>query len=428
MIKKIIGWITKNFKKPKAVHFIAIGLVFASLVAALSTGFVSNSVNAEVLSNDISNFVKTNTTESRYLGVVVEKNVKNTVYSMQDNDAEFRRIFGVFRQERVTFAAGFNLDKSSEITVNEFEHRENEDNYSVVYVGQTRYIEYEDAYKHDPYPLLFKFPLVRKSSEQGILDTQFCISISESRAKELLIKKLPDKDPDDFDDDDYINNIIGSTLTVTVDGYEQTYKIQDIYLERDYYYDCLKETVGDFLVLSDYTYPKIGLEKNLTQQRIYFFNEFPYQTEFFFNYINSIYADNSYPISLATYNFINKDIDSSFVLGFRDLLSQKSSILGTILIILAIVLAFLSIIYAILYEIYLNKASLLICFVTLFIPYLLFKVLYLIIGNVRLFSSVGTKTNGIILMVYAFILIALFVFRNSIRKRNSKNEPAEVDI
>lgn len=428
MFKKNHKKLAKLIQKPKAVHFIAIGLIFASLSVSISTGFVSNDANAEILSNDISNFVKTNTNGAEYLGVTVEKNIEGHIYSRDDNDAEFLRLYGVFSQKRVTFAAGFNLNKKNNISVGEFDHREGEDNYSMIYVGQTMCVEYEDVYKHDPYPLLFKFPLVRKEIKQRAYDLKFSISISESRAKELLIKKLPEKDPDDFTDDDYLKNIIGSSISVSVDGFEQTYLIQDIYLERDYYYDCLKEMVGDFLVLTDFNYPKSGVEKNLRQQRLYLFNEYPYQTEFFFDYLNSAYPDGDSIFSLVTYNFVDKDKDAGFILGFRNLLNQKSNVWGTIFIVFSILLAFLSLIYAILCEIYLNKTSLIICFITLFIPYAIFKLVFLITGNVKVFSGIGTKINGIILMVYAFALIALVVFRSSIRKRTSNNGSAEVDI
>lgn len=429
MFKKLQKKLATIFKKPKAVHFIAIGLIFSSLVVSLATGFVSSNADSEILSNKISNFVKTNTVGSEYVGVTVEKNIEGYIYSRDDNDAEFTSLYGVFSQRRVTFAAGFNLNKKNNISVNEFDHIEGEDNHSIVYVGQTMCVKYEEIYyKHDPYPLLFKFPLVRKEISPGSYNLNFCISISESRAKELLTKKLPDKDPADFDDDDYLNNVIGSTITISVDGYDQQYLIQDIYLERDYYYDCLKETVGDFLVLTDYIYPKVGLDKNLRQQRLYFFNEYPYQTEYFFEYINSRYPDNSYLFTVATHNFINQEADASFILGFRGLMDKKTNIWSTIFIVSAILLAFLSLIYAIFYEIYLNKTSLLICISSLLVPYLIFKLLFVVTGNVQFFSGIGTKTNGIIIMVYAFVLIALFIFRNSIRKRAPKNDPTEVDI
>lgn len=429
--QKIISFFKKKPEKPLATHFVSIGLIFASLCGALSMGFVSSNIKEETLANDISLVVKNNTKNSKYLGVIVEKAISNYVFDSKSNDSEFRGTYAVFRQNRATFAAGFNFNKTHSITVNEFE---SDVNQSVLYVGQSDSIKYENGYKDVPYPIIFKYPLVRNPADfipdfdPNTKVPDFCVSISETRAIELISKALPDKDPKDFTDADYFKYVICQPINIVVDGYLQTLSIQNVYYKQDYYYDCLEETVGEFIIFSDYHYPQVEKEKNMSQQRMYYFNEYPYQDKYFFSHINLTYPSSDCVFFVNTNNLIHKDIDLKHILEFRNLRDQQSSASETLLLIFSIAFAFLSMVLGVFYEIYLNKTSLAICFTTLFVPYLIFKIIFAITGNITVFSNIGTKTSGIIIIVYAFVLIFVVAFKNSLSKKRTKNEVPQISI
>lgn len=396
-----------KFEKPKPKHFLVFGFILSSLVVSLLVGLVSNDSKKEKISNDIATIVKNDTETSTYLGVHIKKTADNAVFSSQDNETEFRKMYGLFRQERATFAVGFNLDKEHTITVDAFE---NDENQSIIHVGQSTSGPYENGYKHNPYPIIFVLPLIRDESK-----TKNCVSISESKAKKMLSNIFPDKNPEEFTVADYSQFVIGQEIKISVDGFEDKYTIQNVYYEQDYYYDCLKETVGDFIVFSEYFYP-VTNGKQLNQQRMYFFTSYAYQNKYFIDYINSSYNTTDYSISIATHNVVKGEINQESILQFRNFIKNDSStVWETILIIVAIAFAFASVVFSVEYDINRNFFSLIICLLLAFVPYLVFKLIFVISGNISFFSGIGTKVNGILAIIYIVFLI-IYTFKE--RKRN----------
>lgn len=414
-------------QKPKKMHWFAFGSILLSLTISLLAGLVSNDTKKEKSADYVANVVKNNTISSNYLGVTVQKLQENSYFSAQDNEAEFRRLYGVFRQERATFAAGYNLDKEYSISVECFDSNENQ---SIMYVGQSLSDPYENGYKHNPYPYVFMFPLVRDESVW-----QNCLSISKSKATQMLLKLFPEKKESEFVDTDYKEYVVGKKTNITISSpdssetHTEEYTIQNIYYEQDYYYDCINEVVGEFVIFSEYFRPKYSDNKYVPSQRMYFFTDFAYQTKYFMDYLNECYASNEYRIDVATRNIIKGTIDKESVLQFRDLNTlKKTSVFETLFIIFAIALAFVSVALFIVSEIHTNKLSVMLCLVATFVPYLIFKIIYLITKNVVLFSITSTRINGILMIVYIAAIIFVCVFEFTIKKRKELYGPADVEI
>lgn len=414
-------------QKPKKMHWFAFGSILLSLTISLLAGLVSNDTKKEKSADYVANVVKNNTVSSNYLGVTVQKLQENSNFSAQDNEAEFRRLYGVFRQERATFAAGYNLDKEYSISVGCFDSDENQ---SIMYVGQSLSDPYENGYKHNPYPYVFMFPLVRDESVW-----QNCLSISKSKATQMLLKLFPEKKESEFVDADYKEYVVGKKTIITISSpdssetHTEEYTIQNIYYEQDYYYDCINEVVGEFVIFSEYFRPKYSDNKYVPSQRMYFFTDFAYQTKYFMDYLNECYASGEYRIDVVTRNIIKGTIDKETVLQFRDLNTlKKTSVFETLFIIFAIALAFVSVALFIVSEIHTNKLSVMLCLVATFVPYLIFKIIYLITKNIVLFSITSTRINGILMIVYIAAIIFVCVFEFTIKKRKELYGPADVEI
>ena len=366
-------------QKPKKLHWFAFGSILLSLTVSLLAGLVSNDTTKEKSAEYVANLVRNNTVSSNYLGVTVQRLQENSNFSAQDNEAEFRRLYGVFRQERATFAAGYNLDKKYTISVECFDSSENQ---SIMYVGQSTSDPYGEGHKHNPYPYIFMFPLVRDESIW-----QNCLSISKSKATQMLLKQFPEKKESDLTDTDYRDYVVGKKTSITISSadssetHTEEYSIQNIYIDQkepgyDYYYDCINEVVGEFVIFSEYFRPKYSDNKYVPSQRMYFFTDFVYQTKYFMDYLNDSYAAGEYHIDVVTKNVVKGTIDKDAVLQFRDLNTlKKTSIFETLFIIFAIALAFVSVALFIVSEIHTNKLSVMLCLVATFVPYLIFKII-----------------------------------------------------
>lgn len=255
----------------------------------------------------------------------------------------------------------------------------------------------------------------------------------------MLLKQFPEKKESDFVDSDYKQYVIGRKTNITItspdssSAHTEEYTIQNIYYEQDYYYECINEVVGEFIIFSEYFspsyYSESGIKKYVPSQRMYFFTDFAYQTKYFMDYINEAYVSNEYHIDIVDRNVIKGPIDKNRILQFRDMASlNKTSVFETIFIIVAIALAFVSIALFIVSEIHTNKLSVLLCFVAVFAPYLIFKVLYFVTKNIVLFSITSTRINGILMIVYIAAIIFVCVFEFTIKKRKELYGTADIEI
>ncbi len=427
-IKNLLLKTKKSFnQKPKKLHWCAFGTIILSLTVSLLTGLVSYDTEKEKVAQYTSNIVKNNTESSKYLGVTVQRLQANSDFNAQDNDAEFRRIYGVFKQERATFAAGYNLDKSFSITVDCIDSTENQ---SIMYVGQSDSEPYENGYKHVPFPYIFMFPLVRNEDL-----TRNCLSISKSKATEILLRLFPQKKESEFTESDYKQHVIGKQTDITISSadqsetYTEKYTIQNIYYEQDYYYDCMEEVVGEFVIFSEFFRPRYSDNNYVPSQRLYFFTDFVYQTKYFMTYLNDAYPTSEYHFDILENNIIKGNIDKDIVFQFRNYINKnKTSLFETIFIITAIALTFVSIALFVVSEIHKNKLSVLLCSLAVFIPYFIFKIICLITNNISLFSIASTRINGILMIVYFAAIIFVCVFELAIKKKKGLYGFADIKI
>lgn len=264
------------------------------------------------------------------------------------------------------------------------------------------------------------FPLVRDESL-----TKNCLSISKSSATKYLLDMFPSKKESDLTSSDYQTYVIGASAKVTIDGFDDEYTVQNIYLDdenADYYYDCIKETVGDFVIFSEYFYPKSSENTYLDSQRMYYFTEYTYQNKYFINYLNDLYSTSNYVFFVSKNNLVNQNFDLDKVLAFRQPnFSKKSNVVETILLIVTITFAFLSIGSFIVFNVLKNDLSFALCVFTVFVPFIFFRLFYLITNNVFLFSYVGTKTCGIIMIIYLLLAIIAYVSKKIYVRKNEKH-------
>lgn len=386
--------------------------IFVSLTVGLLSGASCPKTKIEDTSNYISNVVKNDTVSQGLLPITIES-FDGT--SLPDSEAEFLRLYGVFRQERITFASGYNLTKDETITIDELDASEN---LSAVYIGSTTGSdEYKDHYRDVTYPVEVIFPFVRYDS---VSNQTACLSMTQ--AKVVLKKRGIDKV--EYDNDDY-KTLIATPIYINVKGEVIKFVIQNIFYDDTYYIKDLKRSIGEFFITS-YYFPK-----TVRKQNAYFMSSYPYENKYFIEYINSVYKDRNCLLKCATDQGKNlkNEIDVKRITNFYGVSSQTSFYETTMITIAAM---FALVTFVLLYYFY-DKYdfNLLIShFIILFIPFIIFFFINLITNNVFIFSEVGTKTNAILMFVYIFGF-SIFYFvkkfqKRSIRKGAKANE--ELDI
>ena len=403
-------------------------IILASLFLSFIAGFVSGDAQVEKTAQSISTYVIDNTEKSRYLGIIVKKSEEGSIFGTDSNDHEFRNVYGIFKQQRATFATGFNFNKSEEIHIDEFEESEN---YSIFSLGQPQFGKYEDknnniyGYIHEPFPLIFTSKLQRDESK-----TRYCVSISRTKANKLLKIDHPDREESSFTYKDYDDEVIGKKeLHINVNGLTRNYLIQGVYLddENHYYYSCLKETINDFVVFTDSNYPTYGDEKKCTQERMYFFTDYTYQNKFYIDYLNELYQSDDYIVEFAKNNIVKNREEVDVYLSFRDYRANvKPPYLENALVVICFLLLAAAIALMIVFKTYKNYFGSIIIAPCLFLPYVVFKILFVTSKNILYMSGFGSMINGILIILYGVSLIAFTVYQVIKIKKKEKYE--EINI
>ncbi len=411
----------KKLLKHYRIYSICLSLL--GLMLVFIGGIFSANTQIEKVADYATEVVTTATEKGNLCAVTVQATEDSK--PIADTETEFHNLYGVFRQKKITFATAVNPDREYDISITGIS-----DNLSLLYVGPvgTKAIENgEGRFRHFVYPIETMF------EDQRLYEVNnYIIYISKTHATKILETKGVEKQEDGtYTFDDY-ETLVASTISMTFDGEEFDFVVQNIYYETDYYYEGLHDVMGDFGIISYY------LPNGLSNKRknMYFMSDFTFQNKYFMDYINTVYSSKKYLVEVNNYNLV-KDINEERLLSFYygssvtrlQWLSIMTFIIGGAIFFSSFCLYFYGKTRRG------NKRRIYdywIWFALLFAPYLFFKALYLLTNEISLMSETSSKVNGVFLLLSIGLLFVLDLFTRNVTVKNklviNGDDFYEVDI
>lgn len=411
----------KKLLKHYRIYSICLSLL--GLMLVFIGGIFSANTQIEKVANYATEVVTTATEKGNLCAVTVQ--ATDDSKPIASNETEFHNLYGVFKQRKITFATAINSDRKYNISITGIS-----DNLSLLYVGPVGTKKNnggENRFRHFVYPLEMMF----EDSKYYELNN-YIIYISKTDATRVLESRDIEKQEDGtYTFDDY-ESLIASTISMTFDGQEFDFIVQNIYYETDYYYEGLHDVMGDFGIVSYY------LPNGLSNKRknMYFMSDYTFQNKFFMDYINTVYSSKKYLVEVNNYNLV-KDINEERLLSFYygssvtrlQWLSIMTFIIGGAVFFSSFCLYFYGKTRRG------NKRRIYdywIWFVLLFVPYLIFKVLYLLTNEISLMSETSSKVNGVFILLSIGLLFVLDIFTKNVTVKNklviNGDDFYEVDI
>ena len=370
-----------------------------SILSLFPFGAFSTETTIEKNAGYIADIAKKNP-DADYINILVESNGEAT---MPAPSIDFYALYGIFNisENKCTFAGTGNAEKEHTLTIDEIPDCEN---LSILYAEANSNKEYKGHYKHDYYPLelMFKGATVKYNDAYS-----FCY-ISESQANRLLDEKGLQHTKENYE------SLIGKeNITFTCDDSDsRLYTIGNIFYETNYFYDGLRNVMGDFVMMST-SFPT-GIKK----QASFFLNKYSFQNKHYMNYICARFNSKDYSTKINQYNLSSSINESSAVNFFY--LNSSANVVSWMFAAVAIILFVLSI-YIFWRAFEPRKPSNYIpFFIILFTPYLLFKYLFLITKNISLFSYLSSVSNVAIIVIYSILFIVFLL--NSIKQGKRTKE------
>lgn len=403
-MKKILE--KDNFFIRLIVIFVALSLIFVA-------GIFSTDVKIEDTSQYASYVVKNNTPNKTVISLVVSKKNENSE-QLPSWETEFYSLYGSFKERTITFASTINADKHYDLKLNDGCNNISS-SVSMLYFGPLGTIQYPannpTNYKHYILPIELMFEDSKKSYDVN----RYIINISQSHANKLLLNKgyTPQNDGN-FLLEEY-EQLIRTECTLIKNGTDiSKVCINNIYLEKNYYFEGLKETLKDFVMVSYYLPWNLRNE----QENCYFLNDSEYQNSYFMRYINNVYGKEKYIIRLNHNNIIG-DVDDKRIVNFNSNINSSLNWLSVFILTLSILLLAFSILIMVKFSVLIKKEIVLEAII-LIIPYLLFYILYKIINNLLIFSSFSCKCYLFMTLGYLFIVLFITFLRVRRKKQLDK--------
>ncbi len=379
----------------KHYRIFSICLSLLGLMLVFVGGIFSTNTQIEKIANYATEVVNTATEKKNLFAITVQATDESK--TIADTDTEFHNLYGVFKQNKITFATAVNPNKEFNITIPDIT-----DNLSLLYVGPVGTSKTETGekrFRHYVFPIQTMF-----EDERYYFTNQYIIYISKTHATRILESRGTEKEEDGTYSFDKYETLVASTISMDFNGESFDFLIQNIYYETGYYYEGLHDVMGDFGMVSYY------LPNNLSSKRknMYFMSDFTYQNKYFLDYINTVYSSKKYLVEVNDYNII-KDIDTNRLLSFYyGGSATRTQWLAVIIFIIGggvFLSSFCLYFYGKVKKG--NKRKVYdywIWFLLLFVPYLIFQCLYLLTKEIAVLSESSSKVNGV------FILLSICLF------------------
>ena len=392
-------------KSKKKSLIIIISLVFTSLFLLFPAGSLNPSSTIENTADYLANVTANYTINGTYTAMVVEPN-EYTDKKINNPYNEFLYLYGIFREGLATYIGSVNAEKSYSIKIKELE---DETNFSFLsadsgFSVKEYYIDDDGnmVYVHEFYPLELMF----YSNHPHIPGALSFIYLPQNKADILLDKAGLEHTRENY------KSLLNTIITLDIDGKEYKYAIDNIYLQHHYFYSAVDEVMGDFLMGGAY-YPSGVCKK----QALFFLRNYSYQNKFYIEYATSIY-----PTSDFNYIILNRNFKNGFSIDNNKLIYSTGfngtwSILLLAFSIFLLILSLLLILFGS-FERKMSNHLLLAC--SLFLPYVIFWIIYAFAKNLIWFSSFSTISTiwCSISFIVLYLIILLAKYYSSKKKNN----------
>lgn len=386
---------------------LCLSLLIASLTNIFFAGYFSTDKSLESIATYATQVIEENTKSKQYCAVNVSSNSKSG--SIADPYSEFHNLYGIFNERRVTFASAINTySQSKKGKEHDIFIKKNgaslSDNLSLFYLGPIGSIDYNNHHKHYVYPLETIFSDQREKYD--VLPTKFVAYISQTHADRLLetFGEVRDKDGN-YSIEQYrtlLDNEERNIVNVQFDEEIHDYAILNIYYQSNYYYEGVSEILGDFIAISYYAPGDLRKE----QKNIYFLNTYSYQNRYFMQYINGVYENGKFDVSVNLYNIIGK-VNADYLTSFYNKsLTNQTQWLAVLLVILSAALLIVVFYIVIKHRIKLQPFILFGCFLCCLFPYVLFKTISKLSYSVSFFTYFSCVAYFIFISIVLVFVIA----------------------
>lgn len=390
----------ENLKKA----IISLSFIFVGAISLLAYG--ATNIDTKVFKSAVyaSELIEQNDS-ANYISVIVEQKKDGIV---PDTATELRSLYGAFGNRESNYAGTINAQKDRDITFVDFDV---DKRLSFVYVQtgvQVSDIEDDKGVTHhrmEFYPLELMFGLYPNNP------TAFYsfMYLSTSQARKVINNRYPGMFDESIPLDELLKNdefvvkcfeIIGTGVNLNFNGEIKNYQVTNIFYEKDYFYNTVTETIGEFLV--GYNKYPTGFQKQAT----YFLNKYDYQNKFYLNYINGRYNSDDCDFDVASIG-LNSLIEKDKIL---DCFTHSSDFASTFVLGLSIILIFVAHYIMFRYKLF----NLTFCFYSLlsiFVPYGFGYLLWKITSNASFFSPKFTISILICLIAVSITYICCFLIK-----------------
>ena len=370
-------------------------------------GMFSSNTQLEKISDYVTNVVVNQTRNKSLCALTIGKSKDGE--QIPNADFEFHNTYGTFMQQRIAFASTVNSDKEIDIKFDNI----NTGNLSFLYGGAVGTIPYDGHYLHNTLPVELMFV------DERMYDiSNYVVYISQGQADSILDSDNVPRQENGFHTSDEYKSLLKQIVPISVDGVSSKFVIQNIYFENNYYCSSLSEVMGDFLIFS-YHLPG---ELRSQQRNMYFMDEYVYHNRYFMNYINNAYPSHNYSLKINHYNIVG-EIDENYFLSFYAKEVKGQDWVNSLCVAIAIILLALSIFLIFFVGAKGNNTIgyTILQLAVLFIPYLIFSLLFKVTGNVSYLSETACKANLFAILIFAAVFMFFSIYGGWFsRKRTPK--------
>ena len=181
-------------------------------------GIFSSNTQLEKIAAYATEVVVKHTEKKSLCAITVEKSSESG--PIIDSNTEFHSLYGIFQEQKITFASTINADKRHNIIIDD----DLSENLSMLYVGPVGTISYHGHYKHYSSPIEVMFP------DENLYDiSNYVAYISQSDADKILERaNVARQDDGAYLPADY-KSLVKQLIPISVDGESTNFVIQNIY-------------------------------------------------------------------------------------------------------------------------------------------------------------------------------------------------------
>lgn len=373
----------------KRQKFLYFGTLIAPLLLIFPAGSFADQTKVEEAADKMSKMSVEETNGGKHSYVLVEP-LNESIPFVTKISNEYYFWQTIFGKSKNNFAAVVNGNKENNLHFADFLI---EKQLSFVYADVFSNRIFENHFKHEYY----NFELMFQGLHSAQSDYSFCY-LTQSQADALIISKGNVPVMEEYE------KLIGTSVSIIMGENTYNWAIANIIFETGDYYITCKEVLGDFLM---------GFTKYPTEfkkQYCYFFNEYDYQNYYRINYLRSTYNTEQYKISLGTNNLLREvNHDDMFVIDVINS-SFKSNDYLAVMFSFLLILVFAVHIFTIFVFNRLSGIKISSISIGLFLlAYSIFKIAFLIFGNVYLFSYYSLIIYSTLLFI-GIISLAISLF------------------